>query len=171
MCRCTCVGSREQFVKWRQSQLVTGLSVGCSAFLLARCKLAHGSHGLNVLAFTLLRGANTRLGRTRNKVEAWYPRDACLHRSILVQLVTIGSLLGESLSWDWTGLVDLGVGCLHKVCSRCGGLQSVVSVCSPLPTLPFPLYPPEKASALHPALLLTHCASWQIHNLTFLGLS
>lgn len=52
----------------------------------------------------------------------WYPRDACPHPSILMQLVTIGNLLGECLSWDWTGLLDLSVGCLCKVCSCCGGL-------------------------------------------------
>lgn len=63
-------------------------------------------------------GASTHLGHAWNKAEAWYPRDACLRPSVLVQLDTIGNLLGESLSWDWTGLVDLGVGCLRKVCSR-----------------------------------------------------
>lgn len=104
----------EQFVNRPRSQLATGLSVGCSALHLVR-----GSHGL---AFTLLRGANTHLGYRRNKVEAWYPRDARLRPRIPVQLDTIGNLLGESLSWDWTGLVDLGAGCLHKVCSPCGGL-------------------------------------------------
>lgn len=66
---------------------------------------------------------------------------------------------GVGLGWAQT----LSVRC-------CGGLWLLVSLCSPLPPPPSPLYPPEKTSALHAALLPTHCASWQTHNLTILGL-
>jgi len=121
-CACAHVGSREQFVNQPQSRLVTVLSVQCSAFHLACCRLMCGSHGLHVLAFTPLRDANSHRGDTQNKVQAWCPGDACLRPTVLVQLDTVGILLGESLSWDWIGLVHLSGGCLCKVPSPCGGL-------------------------------------------------
>lgn len=73
----------------------------------------------------------------QNKVEAWYPRDACLHPGILVHPVPIGNLLGESLSWDWTGLTDLSV-CGALVRSTHAAVGSSKSL-SALPTHPFPL--------------------------------
>lgn len=106
----------------------------------------------HALAFALPCGANTHRGCMWNKVEAWYP-GMCLH-----------PLLGKSLSWGWAGRPECGM--LAKVRSPCSGLLFVVSLLFPLLFLSL-LYPPEKAGALHPALLLTHCASWQIHNLTF----
>lgn len=128
-----------------------GLSAGCSAFHL----LTGG--GASGLAFTPLPGADAHLGHTWNRGGAWYPGEVCLCPCILAQLGTAGSLLGElGLGWAQT----LGVRC-------CGGLWLLVSLCSPPPP---PLYPPEKTSALHAALLPAHCASWQTHNLTFLGL-
>lgn len=145
----------EQFVTWPQSQLETGLSAGCSAFYL----LTGG--GASGLAFTPLPGADAHLGHTWNRGRAWYPGDVCLCPCILAQLGTAGSLLGE---WGGAGLGS-DPQCEMLWWALVTGL-SLLPPSSP----PSPLYPPEKTSALHAALLPTHCASWQTHNLTFLGL-
>lgn len=141
----------EQFVTWPQSQLERVLSAGCSAF-----HLLTGGGGLRP---GLYPSARCRCSSGPHVEQRWslVPR-GCVPVSLHPR--TAGH------SWQSAGRAGAGLGSDPRCEMLWWALGTGLSLLSPSS----PLYPPEKTSALHAALLPAHCASWQTHNLTFLGL-
>lgn len=123
-----------------QSQPERGLSSGCSAFHL----LADGG------------GLKPGLCPSARCSSGPHVEQRCC-------LVARGCVpVSLHLGGSWAQLGELGLGWAQPLgVGCCRGLWLLVSLCSPLPPPPSPLYPPEKSCALHAALLPAHCASWQ----------